>query len=62
MGFLKGLFGRSPGDEPVRLGTDGDPIRQVLFASQPLKEQVQRLQLNGQPGPLQSIADAVGPP
>lgn len=58
MGFLKGLFGQSPGDEPGKLGSDGDPIRQMLFASQSLKEQVQRMQLNGQPGSLQSIADA----
>jgi hypothetical protein len=58
LGFLKGLFGRSPGDEPGKLGSDGDPIRQMLFASQPLKEQVQRMRLNGQPSPHQSIADA----
>ena len=58
MGFLKSLFGRSPGDEPGKLGSDGDPIRQMLFASQSLKEQVQRMRLNGQRGPLQSIADA----
>jgi hypothetical protein len=57
LGFLKGLFGRSPGDEPGKLGSDGDPIRQRLFASQSLKEQVQRMRLNGQPGSLQSIAD-----
>jgi hypothetical protein len=58
LGFLKGLFGRSPGDETGKLGSDWDPIRQMLFASQSLKEQVQRMRLNGQPGPLQSIADA----
>jgi hypothetical protein len=58
LGFLKGLFGPSPGDEPGKLGSGGDPIRQMLFASQSLKEQVQRMRLNGQPGPLQSIADA----
>jgi hypothetical protein len=58
LGFLKGLFGRSPGDKPGKLGSDGDSIRQMLFASQVLKEQVQRMRLNGQPGPLQSIADA----
>jgi hypothetical protein len=30
----------------------------MLFASQSLKEQVQRMRLNGQPGSLQSMADA----
>jgi len=58
LGFLKGLFGRSPGNKSGKLGSDEDPIRQMLFASQLLKEQVQRMQLNGQPSPLQSIADA----
>lgn len=58
MGFLKALFGGSVGDKPAKLGADGDQIRQMLFASQSLKEQVQRFRLNGQPGALQSIADA----
>jgi hypothetical protein len=58
VGFLKNLFGRTPSDEPAKLGSDGDPIRQMLFASQSLAEQVKRMRLNGPPNPLQSAADA----
>jgi hypothetical protein len=41
-----------------KLGSDGDPIRQGLFACQPLSVLVQRLKLDGSPGPLQTIAEA----
>jgi hypothetical protein len=41
-----------------KLGSDADPIRHMLFASQSLKEQVLQMRLDGTPGPLQSIADA----
>jgi len=41
-----------------QLGSEGDLIRQMLFASQSLKEQVARTHLDGAPGPFQSIADA----
>lgn len=58
MAFLKGLFGRSAGDAPGKLASDSDPIRQMLFASQSLAEQVRRIRLDGKPGPFQSIADA----
>jgi hypothetical protein len=58
LGFLKKLFDRSLGDEPAKLGSDGDPIRQMLFASQSLAEQVKRTRTNGSPSPFQSIADA----
>jgi hypothetical protein len=41
-----------------KLGSDGDPIRQGLFACQPLSVLVQRLKLDGSPGPFQTIAEA----
>lgn len=41
-----------------KLGSDGDPIRQGLFACQPLNVLVQQLKLDGSPGPFQTIADA----
>jgi hypothetical protein len=56
--LLKGLFRGSASVEPGKLGSDGDPIRQMLFGSQSLQEQVQRMRLNGSPGPLQTIAEA----
>jgi len=43
-----------------KVGSDGDPIRQGLFACQPLSVLVQRLKLDGSPGPFQTIADASG--
>jgi hypothetical protein len=42
----------------MKLGSERDLIRQILFASQSLKEQVARSHLDGTPGPFQSIADA----
>lgn len=42
-----------------RLGTENDPIRQGLFACQPMEVFAQRLKLDGKPGPLQTFADAV---
>jgi hypothetical protein len=57
--LLKGLIRGSASVEPGKLGSDGDPIRQMLFGSQCLQEQVQRMRLNGCPGPLQTIADGV---
>lgn len=44
--------------DSVKVGSDADPIRQMLFASQSLKEQASRMHLDGQPGPFQTIADA----
>ena len=44
--------------EAPKLGSDGDPIRQGLFACQALSVLVQRLKLDGSPGPFQRIADA----
>jgi hypothetical protein len=56
--FLKGLFGRPAAGSSRKLGSNSDLIRQMLFASQSLKEQMKHLRLDGKPGPAQSIADA----
>lgn len=45
-------------ERTATLGSEHDPIRQMLFASQSLKEQAKRIHLNGTPGALQSIVDA----
>jgi len=58
MGILKHLFSGSRGNGPEKLGSDSDLIRQMLFGSQSLDEQVQRMRLDGRSGPHQSIADA----
>ena len=44
--------------DPSKLGSDADPIRQMLFAAQSLEEQVRQMHLDGKPGAFQSIADA----
>src|SRR5947209_7738371 len=44
--------------EAPKLGSEADPIRQGLFACQPMNVLVQRLKLDGSPGPLQKFADA----
>jgi len=41
-----------------KLGTDGDPIRQMLFANQSLKEQAKQAKLDGNDSPFQRISDA----
>jgi hypothetical protein len=41
-----------------KLGPDGDPIRQMLFANQSLKEQVRQAKLDGADDPFQRISDA----
>ena len=41
-----------------KLGTDGDPIRQKLFANQTLKEQAKQAKLDGTDSPFQRISDA----
>jgi hypothetical protein len=58
--FLKGLFRGAAPAKSATLGADSDPIRQMLFASQSLRDQVSQMRLDGQSGPLQSIADAQG--
>src|SRR5450432_1017208 len=42
-----------------KLASEADPIRQGLFACQPIRVLVQGLKLDGRPGPFQTIADAV---
>jgi hypothetical protein len=56
--FLKRLLGGAAAAKPGRLGSEDDPIRQMLFASQSLRELVSQTRLDGRPGPAQSIADA----
>ena len=43
---------------PPKLGSGEDPIRQGLFACQPLKELLSRVRLDGRAGPFQTLADA----
>lgn len=42
----------------AKLGSDADPIRRMLFASQSLQEQAAQMHLTGHPGTFQDIADA----
>ena len=44
--------------EAPKLGSEADPIRQGLFACQPINVLVQQLNLDGSPGPFQTIANA----
>ena len=57
--FLALVSGCTKASDSGKLGSNADPIRQMLFASQSLKEQVSRMRLDGQPGPYKSIADAL---
>jgi hypothetical protein len=41
-----------------KLGSDGDPIRQMLFANQSLKEQAKQAKIDGTDSPFQRISDA----
>lgn len=52
------LSGHAKAEDTGKLGSNSDPIRQLLFASQSLKEQVSRSHLDGKPSPFQAIADA----
>ncbi len=59
--FLALLMAFLPGHAKAgaaKLGSDEDPIRQMLFASQSLKEQVKQMHLDGSLGAFQTIADA----
>src|SRR6202050_1881199 len=56
--FLKGLFGRPALGNSDTLGSNSDSIRQLLFASQSLQEQVKHMRLDGNLGRAQFIADA----
>ena len=44
--------------EAPKLGSEADPIRQGLFACQPMNVLVQQLKSDGSPGPFQTIANA----
>jgi hypothetical protein len=44
--------------EIPKLGSETDPIRQGLFACQPMNVLVQQLKLDGTPGPFQTISNA----
>ena len=59
--LLAMLFGLSPvvaTAENTKIGSDADPIRQMLFANQPMKDLLAHVKLDGKPGPFQRIADA----
>jgi hypothetical protein len=56
--LLKGLFAGATTANSGKLGSDSDPIRQMLFASQSLRDQVSHMRVDGRSGPVQSIADA----
>jgi hypothetical protein len=58
LALLMAFFPAYAKAESAKLGSEGDPIRQMLFASQPIKELVSRTKLDGSPGPFQTIADA----
>ncbi len=55
---LKALISGPASQKPSRPGSEADAIRQLLFASQSLREQVSRMHLDGKPGPFHTIADA----
>ena len=56
--FWKRWLGRGSAEESGRVGSNADPIRQMLFASQSLEEQVSRMRPNVSAGPLRSLTDA----
>jgi hypothetical protein len=58
LAFLMAFLAGHVRAETAKLGSDADPIRQMLFASQSFKEQVSRIHLDGGPGPFQEIVDA----
>jgi hypothetical protein len=59
--YLKGYFSSRPAENSHKLGSNADPIRQLLFGWQSLQEQVRLMHIDGSPvSPAlgQSIADA----
>jgi hypothetical protein len=58
LAFLMAFLPGHAKADSAKLGSDADPIRQMLFASQSLKEQVRQMHLDGSPGAFQTIADA----
>ncbi len=57
--FLRKLFRGATAPKPDQLGSQTDPIRRLLFASQSLREQVSHMQPDGRSGGAQSLADAL---
>jgi len=55
---LKRLFAGAATARSGRLGSEADSIRQLLFASQSLREQAGPMRPDGRPEPAQAIADA----
>ncbi len=58
LALLFGLMPSATQAEDPKLGSDADPIRQMLFASQSMKDLLANVKLDGTPGPFQSIANA----
>jgi len=55
LSYVNSIFQRPS----AKLGSDDDPIRQMLFANQPLKELVKRTTLDGSTNnPFQTITEA----
>jgi hypothetical protein len=53
--LLRRFFSGERASSLGTVGSDADPIRQLLFASQSLREQVSRLRTDGPQGAAQSI-------
>ena len=56
--FLSAVLAPFAKADGPKLGSEADPIRRMLFASQSLQEQVAQMHLKDEPSPLQDIADA----
>jgi len=56
--LLRKLFGGGTASNSGKLGSEADQIRQFLFASQSLREQVSHMRPEGRSGFAESIADA----
>lgn len=56
--FCAGNFLFTAMSQAQKLGADGDPIRQMLFANQTLKEQAKQAQLDGTESSFKRISDA----
>lgn len=55
---LVGLLPFMANAAPEKLGSEGDFIRQALFASQPMKVLLAHTKLDGKPGPFETISRA----
>lgn len=58
LAMLFGLIPAAVNSAEPKLGSNDDPIRQMLFANQSMEELLKNVQLDGKPGPFQSISDA----